>query len=379
MRNFAFGIAAIVFAALSGLQAASMVFQRTAPTIALQANPGNGQALGRLAQSQFSADVAEGKTPEDAAARWVQAAQMAIRNEPLNPRAHAILAWAAETSKERQRILTASLDLNRRSSALQALSLQERTKAGDVDGSIETLDQVLRVHPETSEQFFPVLTQALTQEGSLVTFERILSRNPPWQDNFLLFASRTENAVVNAAKLRRTVTVDNVALDNTIIERLVGSKSWSHAFEHYAFLTNRSLDQSQAEFRSEFPPIEWKFADKRGMRAQLANDGQGIELYLKSGEGGVMMQRLVRSDQTQLKIAIEHDISPRLHWPNMGLRVKCAGSSDILFDQKFPDDVARFAPQISTSGCQYLEVALYARVYTGSPAMRGDVTRFSID
>ena len=378
-RNIVLGIAAIALASAMGIQATSIVTERTNPITALQVNPNNGSALGRLALAQFTAEVAEGQAPENAAKKAETIAKSAVLAEPLNSRAHAVLAWAADDAEKRDRILENALKLNRRSSPVQALSLQERTQAGDMEGSIESLDQILRVHPETSEQFFPVLADALNQDETLEGFGQIMAYRPPWQDRFLNYAANRNNTIVNATRLRRTVEIEDEKLDKKLIDRLVKINRLPEAYQHYAFLMSREENAGRGKFESKYPPIDWKFAADSGMRAQPAGDNESIELYLRGGQGGIMMQRLLPSNGDTARFEVEHDVTPSVHWPNMGLRVSCAGTQDVLFDQKFPADTPELVAEVNSRGCTFLEVALYARAFTGNPVLRGNITRFSLN
>ena len=376
-KRIAICFGGIALAIVVGLQTASLIVERTTPDVALQLNSKNGKALGRKAFQEFSQLIAEGRSQEEAAREVADTATQALRYEPLLPQAHAILALAADTREKRKAILEPALKLNRRSATLLGLSLQEELADQNTEGVIATLDLILRVHPETSAEFFPLLAGALADDQSLPIFERILASKPPWQDQFLLAASANAEAVVNAAQLRRSVTVENENLDAALIARLTAAQKFEAAQQHYAFLEKRVRRDTSMALRSEYPPIDWRFSDTREKRAQLSRGGDAIEFFVRPGAGGILMERIVPLDGDELDVSIDYDLDQSSQLQNVRLQANCADNATPLVDQNFDGSNGEMHLQISRGDCDFMRLVIYARVPSGNPALRGSISNFS--
>lgn len=378
-RLIAFAALGIALAFVSGLHTASVVLERTAPQIASQLNPSNGRAIGRDAYLRLATLVADGKSNEEAAAELLPLARKAIRLEPLNVRAHVVAAWAAQASQKRQELLNKALKLNRRSRALQGLSLQERTQAGDLNGTIETLDQILRVHPETSAEFFPVLSTALADDQSLATFETILASSPPWQEQFLLRAAATKGSAKNASFLSQRLLIGDEGLDQVVIASLVGEGEWEAGRKHYDFAYARREQSQTGLFPTTFPPFDWNMADEREMRAQPSRDGSEIELFVKPGNGGNLLNRIVQAKGAALKLKMEYDIEPSSQLENVRLQAACVASQQVLLDAPLNGGDTQFQAAKPAANCDFVALGIYARVFRGNPAMRGTISRLTVN
>lgn len=378
-KSAAIGLVMIALAVWMGVQTASLVLERKSPEMALQLNPANGKAKGRLAFQDFSLKVAEGTAPEVAARAVAPMARQALRHEPLQPSVHAILALAAGSPEERKRILDPALKLNRRSAALLGTSLQQELAEENLEGVIATLDIILRVHPETSKEFFPVLVGALVDDQSLPMFEQVLESRPPWQDSFLTNASANPAAVSNAAELRRRVSIESANLDAQLVARLAATGQLDAAQEHYNFLEKRFPRSTDPALRSDYPPIDWKLADSREKRAQLSRDGDTIELFVRAGSGGIVMERILPAKGSTALVTIKHDIQTSAQLENIGLQAKCAGETQLLMAQNFVDQLSTASFELPTSTCDFVNVAIYARVPAVSPALRGSILAFEVE
>ena len=369
----------VALAIWMGVQTASLVLERKSPEIALQLDPENGKAIGRLALQDFSLRVAEGAAPEAAASSVAPMARQALRYEPLQPSAHAILALAAKSRDGRKRILEPALKLNRRSATLLGTSLQEELADENIAGVIATLDIILRVHPEMSKEFFPVLAGALTDDQSLPVFEQVFASRPPWQDSFLTTASGVPAAVNNVAELRRRVSIESKSLDALLVSRLAAAGELDSAQKHYDFLEKRFPRSTDPALRSDYPPIDWKLADSREKRAQLSRDGTAIEMFVRAGAGGIVMERIFPAKGSSVLVTIKHDIQPSTQLENVRLQAKCAGATELLIAQNFAEQSGTASFEVPASTCDFVNVAIYARVPSVSPALRGSILSFETD
>jgi hypothetical protein len=373
------GLASLMLAAGLGMQATSGVVTRTAPDSALQVSPNNGIALGRKAFFDFRRMVDEGRDVTEAAKAVAPMALEAHAKEPLNPPAHAILALAEDDADKRAALLGLALKLNRRSLPLQGASMQDRLARDDQEAVIETLDQILRVHPDRSDQFFEALAQALENDQALPTFQRILAVAPPWKDKFLRFAAARKASSANAARVRQTVEIEDKVIDRLLISRLAQQGNYPAAAQHYAFLINKDGAPEQTDWPSRYPPLDWKFADERELRAQASRDGKRVEIYVRSGSGGVLMERLFPASGRAIRIKIAHDLRPAGQEENFRLQIRCGTNRNPVFEQPFSQQEEAFEVPNLPASCTFARIGIYARSVTGLPALRGDIMSIDIE
>ena len=234
------------------------------------------------------------------------------------------------------------------------------------------------MHPETSADFFPLLAGALVDDQALPIFQRILASKPPWQDRFLVTASANPEAVVNVAKLRREVIVENENLDSALIARLADAEEFGAAQQHYEFLEKRFPRDISMALRSQYPPLDWKFSDTREKRSQLSRDGNAIEIFVRPGAGGVIMDRIVAVKDGQVDVSIAYDFGQSAQIANIRLQANCPGSSSLLIVQSFEEAKGTMRLQVPASECDFMRLALYARVPSGRPALRGSISNFTV-
>ena len=378
LGSFVLGIG---FAIALAVQSASMVSVRTDPAYALQIDPDNGRALGKYALGLFSAAAQEGTDIGEAAKSAEGWAYKGYQVYPLNPEALAVLAMAQDNVGKKRAILTEASKLNRRSLSLQGLALQMHVEGENIPAAVATLDQILRVHPERSEEFFPVLAGALSKEEVIPSFVEILADEPPWQEGFLRFAALQPDAVRNAAKLRTQIASDDPIVSQQMITGLVAAGDLTAAREHYLF-AKKAHPREAGNWSSEFPPFDWKFADTRDMRAQVSRDGAKVDLFVKSGNGGVVMERLLAPSQSAFSVEVDADIRPAGKDEDVRVQVTCAGSGagsgTALLDMPLSEQGSGFPVPAPAADCGDRKLAIYARAWRGQASMRGTIESITI-
>ena len=364
-----------------GAQALSSVSTRKAPETAAALFPANGLAVERLAFETFAAGVTE---PEDATAAARAASEIAlsaVRKDPLVPQAHAILALAANDAAARRAILDAASQLNRRNISLQGLVLQEHLAAEDAPQTIETLNQILRVHPEYSREFFPVLNGALEEEDTLELFAEMLDNSSPWHARFLNFAVGQRGSLQNLALLRPQIEIENEVFDRRLIAGLAGSGDVAAAEALYRDVTGAAAglrSQGVIDWRSDFPPFDWRLVDETGFRAQKSLNGQELELSVRPGKGGVIAARLLAAPAGPFEVRIGHRIAPADQLRDVRLQLICAGTTTPFFDERFSRQGDGFKVQSLPEDCAYLVLAINARAWSGRSALSGNVEQIRL-
>ena len=389
-------VLALALAIASGAHALSSALAKNAPETALLLWPSNGQARERLAYNAFVADVrkslsgsrnGEGAGDDVAvvresggggdllqrfAAAAAPAARMALREEPLSTQAHAILALSEKDPARQARIIAFASQLNRRDLALQSLVLQSKVSAGDYAGTIETLDQILRVHPQRQIEFFPLLTNALRQSATIQVFRDLLSKPLPWRDSFLLHAVGDPGAARNLAAIRGSLDFKNLDFDRALIARLAANGDFEIAARLYRQFGSSSSMPKGSSWRSAYPPFDWTFADEPELRAQLNKGGQFLEFAIDPGAGGVLASRLIASPAAPFVVTMRYELSNSSLAKDLKLSLTCIGQIQPFFTGTVAERNGRFEINRNPD-CTHINVAILGRSWTGGEPLNGSL------
>ncbi len=380
-RLIAVSTAAVVLAVALGAQAVSSVSTRKQPALAVTTFPANGLAREALAFQNFSVAVAEQTDPTAAARQNVAEALLAIKSDPLAPKAIVVIALGEEDEGLQADILEAASKINRRDLNLQSQILRKHLAAQDYDRSINTLDQILRVHPEYSPEFFPVLGEALDQPETIPLFAEILDGSAAWHERFLNYTVRQRVALPSLAALRPLITSATVDFDKRLIAGLTGQGDSERAAAIYRLASGNEGRADLNEplgWASEYPPFEWQFIDEAGFRAQPSRDGDELELFVRPGKGGLIAGRLLQAPDGPFAIRIEHDIKPIHQREDASLALTCTNGSAPVLTQTLEQPTDTFQVQALPQDCDYMVLAINARAWTGRSALRGSIKQISV-
>jgi len=307
-------------------------------------------------------------------------ARKALLREPLAPRAYAILALSETNPKTRRRLIALSSQLNRRDLALQGLRLQQNLADQNFPAMIETLDQIMRVHPERRSDFFPLLVEALAAEETVPTFAGILGKFLPWRDAFLSYAVSDQNALTNLAKIRARVDFKNQDFDRQLIANLVSAGEIQAGYGVYSLASsaNGSAPASAGQvWQATYPPFDWQLTDRRGVRAQLSASQDAVEFEVDRGNGGVIASKLIASPTGTVDLAIAHQIEPEAQRKDVKVVFKCWGSEASFFEAPLSGNKNTFALS-DLPKCPYLEVSIVARAWSDMRPLTGTMSSFTI-
>lgn len=376
--------AALVCAILAGvlaLQALSSVSTRKAPGLAARLYVPNGLAAERAMSAEFTKGVKSADDVTPSAQAVASSARAAFRQEALTPKAHAILALAETDPVVRSKILAAATRINRRDLLLQGMVLEQQVGAGDFDGSLTTLDRLLKVHPQQQAALFPVLIQALNQDAALPVFARILDGSAPWHNEFLDFAVRNKSVLPGLGKLRLARKVGTDEFDRVLVLGLAENGRFSLAYDLFQAITGKTVQSGGAgpiDWNADFAPFDWKFADEGGFRAQLARTDGQMEIYVRGGKGGLIAERLIRAPAGRFAIKLNHRISPIDQVRDVRLQLRCAGSSSAFYDERFERGENLFEVGAAPANCGFLSIGIQTRAWSGQSALRGTIDRLEI-
>jgi len=391
-------VLAVPLAILSGAHALSSASLRNAPELAIAVFPFNGLASEKLAYGKFadgvkdalakpsgravgenalqadmSADFKVGATDlQEFAASTAQSARDAFSREPLLPKAHALLALSETDPQRKTQIITLASRLNRRELALQGLVLQQKVDEGDYAGTITTLDQILRVHPERKAEFFPLLVDAMAQSATKPAFVALLRDPLPWRDAFLEYAAGQPKVLENLAAIRADVSIDNLVFDQRLIAGLAAQGNLDSAGAIYDMVSQRGQKNNSDVWRSDYPPFDWKLANTAGLRAQPSKDLSVLEFAIEPGNGGSLASRMLLAPSSTFEVRFGHTINSQSQAKDLKLRISCRGASGPFFEEPFVNGEQIFKIG-SPPSCKYLEMAITGRAWTGSSELSGTI------
>ena len=363
------------------LQSISSINFKREPELSISLLPMNGLAREQFAFTEFAAKVTDPKETQAAAEYASGQARRALRSKPLAPKSHAILAMAEPDSSVRSEIISLAASLNRRDLALQGLWLNEKLSEGNFPATIEALDQILRVHPQHSEQFFPVLAEALEDQRTIPEFAQLLQGPLPWKTGFLRYAVRQRQLQPNLALLRMQIGFEGEPIDRSLIAGLVRQGLYSEAHGLYAHIIENPPVGSEltiGPWRSAYPPFDWYFVNDAGFRVQPSLNGETLDIAVRSGRGGVIIEKFIPAPTGAAQVRIKHRIAPLQQLRDVRLQANCAGNGTPYFDGRFkPGEVVFDLPQ-APQGCDFVSLVIYARAWTGQSSLSGTIESFEM-
>ena len=375
----------ITLAVLLALQSASSVLMPRFPAMAARLMPVNGLALEQAASQRFIGAIKEEADIVPSAQAALPLARKALEHDPLAPKAIAIMAFAEGDPQRKRALLAAGDGLNRRDLMLQGLILETQVADRDYAATLETLDKILRVHPEQTQVFFPILTDALGDPAAARELGALLDNSSPWHEQFLRVAASDKAALPNLAKLRMERDTVDPEIDQRLIAGLVKGGNVAEAYRVYrkASGTPDSASNGAANGRLgwelRFAPFDWRMANDAGFRAQPALGDTALDVFVRSGKGGVLAERLVPLPQGPAVIVLSHSLEPKAQVKDVRLQIGCPGDDTPVLDQPLRIQTMRIpVPQLGQR-CDFLRLAIYGRSWSGRSSIRGEITRLSLE
>lgn len=374
-------IVALVLAAALLAQAMGGALAKRQPLLAANLPIPSGVAFEQLAMVTHTAAAMKGVGQREAAEQARPLAMRALALDPLSPRALAIAALATDDRAARRAILDAGTAINRRDLLLQGLVLEDRVARNDYRGTIETLDALLRVHPEQRKLLFPLLLQALAQDVAVPEFARFLDGSSTWHITFLRHAAGQPALLPNLGALRLNSRLEDPQFDRQLVAGLVAQDELDMAYRVYSRATGKRIGElapGPMEWSAQLPPFDWQFASQPGMRVHPRSGGQRIELYVRGGKGGRVARKLIRNPRGDFAIRISENISPASAVEDVRLRLRCPSSGSWLFDRPLSDGTTTFAIDLPPVDCNFLSLEIHARAWSGQPPIQGTIDRLEI-
>ena len=376
-------IVSLALAVLLVLQATSSVLMRKQPELSAQLMPINGQSLEQLAILRFQLGVTDVEDIIPSAKRGVPLAISAFGFDPLSPKSFSILALAEDDVATKRAILNQASAINRRDLMLQSLLLEDQVARQNYSETLDTLDNILRVHPEQASTFFPILIEALKSEEAATAMGGILDSDSQWHARFLESAARDRDALPNLARLRLQRAKVDQGIDQRLVRGLAVGGRLELAYQVYARANPDGVQQGglavgRLAWENDYPPFDWLLADEGGFRADYITEEDRLEVYLRSGKGGVLAERLVEAPIRSFAVGIGHTLEPAEQVKDIRLQVSCPNAEGPLIDEPFSVRQSEVIVPAMAGRCKFLNIAIYGRSWSGKSAIRGQIAPLTI-
>ena len=360
------------------MQALSGILPRSEAARATAIFPANGMAREQLAFAEFQTAFAANQDISLAANSAQSIALNSIATDPLAPKSYAIAAMAQSDPVARRAILADARTLNRRDLALQGLVLQERLAENDYRGVIETLDQILRVHPDYSAEFFSVLLETLKSPEAIDLFPDILTGASPWHQTFLRYSVRDPQARSSLAKIRGRIAIADEQFDRTLISGLAEQGELDAALALYAQIPRSSSNAAWQSWRADYPPFDWELAGESDFRSQPSRDGQELELFVRPGQGGVIARRVLPIAVTPFQVSIGLNSAGSSGSDSIRVQLRCDLNGAVFFEEGLSPGENTFTISDTPTACSSLTIEIEARALRGEPTLRAELAHVKI-
>lgn len=370
-------ILALSLAVALGSLSAGIALTKKAPETALSLFPSNGLAQEAQAATVFKSAVADSIGPNDAATLAKGRAFAAYRDEPLTPEAHAMLARVQDDQAASSSLIQLASQMDRREVMLQVLVLQESVEASNYAGVVQSLDRILRVRPSRSSEMFKVLLPVFVQEGTVEEFAKILNGSSAWHNRFINFALSHPPSLINLYRLRSIRPFENERDDKRLIEMLAKAGELQLAqrlYHELAAKEKQPVGITRLSWSAVYPPFDWSFADEADLRAQPALNSAELEVYVRPGQGGIVAKRIQLMPSVPFSLSLRHRILPRGAHEDMQLVLQCAESNIPLAEERFAEGDASITVESLPTECEFLEIQILGRAWTGKSALRGGIS-----
>ncbi|MAF05947.1 MAG: hypothetical protein CME86_26515 [Herbaspirillum sp.] len=383
LRQFVIAVVGLGLAVLLAGHTASLALTKKAPETSAMLFPFNGLAHEYIASALLTASAADNGMDESGVKEAEDWARLAYREEPLTPKAHAVLLLGLKDKTEKSRALAIASGLNRREPRLQAVVLQDQVAEQDYPGAIATLDRILRVRPSRGEELFPALLPVFVQEGALEEFAKVLDGSSPWHDAFFRYAVKQPAALPNLLELRKQIVLSDLEMDRTLLLNLVSEGEIDLAYSFYEHLrpgVEPGSKSAALEWASTYSPFDWQFTNERGLRAQASWSFDKLEVGVRPGSGGVVARRILKAPDTSFVVRVEHDETSEDVLRDIDIGLRCHGSSGApILDAKLADGTGGYEVSKLPASCAYIEITLAARAWSGRQALDAEIASIRLE
>lgn len=338
---------------------------RSQPAQALAWAPWNGDAAARTAMAEVQRSGAA--TPQD---RLVELTTTAIRRDPSRSLPYTALGLIADVrgDKSRARLLIAHSDrLTRRDLPAQLWLIEDAVARDDVPAALRHYDQALRTDPAATPLLLPILVAATDDTRLLEPIARLLSRDPPWREQFLGRVIETARSPRAAFRLAAGHLGTGSEFDKNaavlLVERLVRDGAYPLAWRAYEHLSPSGTRDGALVRNGGFAlpvgryPFDWLMASGVDLSADLRpRTGSDLALFANASgadAGGEVARQLILLEPGRYRVSFDQAGQRGVGRSAFSPALDCAGSAQPLrVDQGTGD----FAVPAAGCGAQWLRI-----------------------
>ncbi len=350
-----------------------MVGANIAPTLALKVAPDNAAALVSMSsRSMQPLTLASMRVSADFADR-------AYRREPVSAAALRQLGFAAEVAGQQDRarhLIQQSALLSRRDFEGQLWLIQDAVNRGDVAEALRHYDVALRTSKRAPAVLFGPLTVATADSILLRPLARMLLRQPPWGNTFLLQAASTSTAPGNMVKLIAMLLSKGYPVTPLAIQSLEGrliqtgdyDAAWTLFAVAYPPARRDTIRNPRfQDMASEGLAFGWSFDVSGSATSVVIDDGRGRRLSYSApvGTGGIVARQMLLLPPGTYRLSSTVTENNHAGESAPVWRIRCVNQTEALGSLPLPivtTEPKRVQALIGVNGCmaQWLEMVLAA-------------------
>ena len=376
----AIGVASLLCAIASGMEATGNGIARRAPQLAAALNessPLPTEVLTR-ANMQVAGDTQDVASIDLSGA--IPPARETLSRSLLSPLALAVMAWNAPPER-RVALLNAGEQINRRDAFLQGLLAQYYVDRGSVTQSMQAMNDIMRVHPNTRLGMVKTMIPLLADKSLLPSFTNLLADKPAWGEMFFVEAAQRPDLAENLAELRVNLSKDAIGTDNDrrVIRNLIGRKKFAEALKIYDYLADKQPDgAADIDWKADFPPIEWQRANDFHLFARPIPGG-GFNIRIDPAYGGELASRLVDLPAGSSRLRIQHDLAPTRENGNVRVTLKCVGTDREIASGTLTKGPFAVSIESRPENCTVARLAISGRAWSTGAPIEGKITGIRIE
>lgn len=300
----ALALAILVLGYLSTSRTLAIALLETDAERAYALSPADGRVSGELAE-QIATREASAPSGASAArrARADRLAREALRAEPLAPSALTALGLNSQLRGDGEgarRLFAHSDAISRRELGTRLWLIEDAVARGDIPAALSHYDIALRTARSAPDLLFPVLSAAIADPAIAEALARLMAKQPPWGEQFIVYlGDASTSPVTNARFFRRLdalgLPVPDVAQAG-VINMLVNAGRMDDAWAHYRSV-RKTVDRRRSrdiEFAAKLPfpsVLDWTpvIADP-GVNASI--DGGVLDFSVPATIGSIVLQQV---------------------------------------------------------------------------------------
>ncbi len=303
----------------------------------------NGFWQADIAQAFIAAEQTDGQLTFSIRDGGRELAQSAFLQEPLAVNGLLPLAVDFRINDDLDRmnqLIALGLTLDKRSSELGVIELEQSVLAQDFDRTFAIIDRLSITHPTLIPQFLEAFSSGLTQDDSLPPLRAALDEKPRWARDFWESIVVSEGAVANVLALRRHSDFGtSTDSDARLLAQLANSGQYAETMGFWEEFLSDGENATAYLPDSANPPIGW-VANSSGERTFIDRGDGEFDVYVEDRTFGELSRQLVRLQPGEYRFRAR--IVPLTDSQSVDVALECATEEGGPLQTQTMDGVARF-------------------------------------